>query len=102
MNLGGSIIPMQQPAYSIEETRLNPMSLVVIEIHLYSEAQVAFNTNGEASGDFFWDDGDTINTTQNGQYTYITYQAQNSNGSGSLSNQIIFDGYIGTSKQVKT
>lgn len=34
---------------------------------------VALNSNNAAAGDLFWDDGETINTTTNGQYYYIRF-----------------------------
>ena len=34
---------------------------------------VALNSNNAAAGDLFLDDGETINTTTNGQYYYIRF-----------------------------
>ena len=40
---------------------------------------VALDSNGEAAGDLFWDDGETVDTIKNDQYQYqtFTYQAVN-------------------------
>ncbi|XP_075544496.1 lysosomal alpha-glucosidase-like isoform X1 [Dermacentor variabilis] len=59
---GGSIIPCQLPAPTTEMSRRNPLSLVV-----------APDERGTARGELFWDDGDSIDTVQRGQYDIYTF-----------------------------
>ena len=46
---GGKIIPTQQPAANTELSKQNPFGLIV-----------ALDANGEASGNLYLDDGDSI------------------------------------------
>ncbi|KAK3090595.1 hypothetical protein FSP39_012987 [Pinctada imbricata] len=62
---GGSIIPMQEPGLTTSDSRQNGFKLLI-----------ALNTTGEASGDLFWDDGETIGTYESGHYNYINFTVQ--------------------------
>ena len=50
---GGAIIPMQEPALTTTVTRNNSFSLLV-----------ALDDQGAATGDFFWDDGRSLEITR--------------------------------------
>ncbi|KAM4663585.1 lysosomal alpha-glucosidase [Discoglossus pictus] len=63
---GGYIIPGQSPGQTTEESRKNPMTLVV-----------ALSSEGMARGDLFWDDGDSLETFEKGDYTQILFLAAN-------------------------
>ncbi|XP_053164989.1 sucrase-isomaltase, intestinal [Hemicordylus capensis] len=64
---GGHIIPWQVPGITTNASRLNPMGLTV-----------ALDDNGVAQGQLFWDDGVSIDTYENGNYYFATFQvAQN-------------------------
>lgn len=63
---GGYIIPIQQPAVTTTASRKNPLGLIV--------ALDEYNT---AEGDFFWDDGETKDTIQNGSYIFYTFSVSN-------------------------
>uniref|UniRef100_A0A8C0TM78 Sucrase-isomaltase n=1 Tax=Canis lupus familiaris TaxID=9615 RepID=A0A8C0TM78_CANLF len=63
---GGYIIPIQQPAVTTTASRKNPLGLIV-----------ALDDNNIAKGDFFWDDGETKNTVQNGNYILYTFSVSN-------------------------
>ncbi|XP_050403277.1 maltase-glucoamylase [Patella vulgata] len=54
---GGSILPTQLPANTTSFSRMNPLGLII-----------APDSNGQASGSLFWDDGDGIETVQRGEY----------------------------------
>uniref|UniRef100_A0A8C5KHT8 Sucrase-isomaltase, intestinal n=1 Tax=Jaculus jaculus TaxID=51337 RepID=A0A8C5KHT8_JACJA len=49
---GGYIIPIQQPDVTTTASRKNPLGLII-----------ALHENNTAKGDFFWDDGETIEGT---------------------------------------
>ncbi|XP_066097514.1 sucrase-isomaltase, intestinal isoform X1 [Saccopteryx bilineata] len=59
---GGYIFPIQQPAVTTTASRKNPLGLIV-----------ALNEDNTAKGDFFWDDGETKDTIQNGNYILYTF-----------------------------
>lgn len=63
---GGYIIPIQQPAVTTTESRKNPLGLIV-----------ALADDNTAKGDFFWDDGETKDTIQNGNYILYTFSVSN-------------------------
>ncbi|KAM7133396.1 sucrase-isomaltase, intestinal [Molossus nigricans] len=59
---GGYIIPTQQPAVTTTASRKNPLGLIV-----------ALDEDNTAKGDFFWDDGETNDTIENGNYILYTF-----------------------------
>ncbi|XP_063956333.1 maltase-glucoamylase-like [Lytechinus pictus] len=59
---GGYIIPTQQPHNCTKFSRLNPFGLIV-----------PLDESMEAAGDLFWDDGDSIDTVENGDYYLMRY-----------------------------
>ncbi|XP_023562027.1 sucrase-isomaltase, intestinal [Octodon degus] len=63
---GGYIIPTQQPNVTTTASRENPMGLII-----------ALDENNSAKGDFFWDDGETTNTIENGNYILYTFSVSN-------------------------
>ncbi|XP_047731217.1 sucrase-isomaltase, intestinal [Prionailurus viverrinus] len=63
---GGYVIPIQQPAVTTNASRKNPLGLIV-----------ALDEDNTAKGDFFWDDGETKNTIQNGRYILYTFSVSN-------------------------
>ncbi|XP_061049452.1 sucrase-isomaltase, intestinal [Eubalaena glacialis] len=63
---GGYIIPIQQPAVTTTASRNNPLGLIV-----------ALDEDNTAKGDFFWDDGETKDTIQNGNYILYTFSVSN-------------------------
>ncbi|XP_007946915.1 sucrase-isomaltase, intestinal [Orycteropus afer afer] len=65
---GGYIIPIQQPNVTTTASRLNPLGLII-----------ALDENNTANGDFFWDDGETKDTIQNGTYILYTFSVSNNN-----------------------
>lgn len=58
---GGAVLPTQNPAVTTTHSRKNPMGLIV-----------ALDDNSQATGELFWDDGDTRETVTKG--TYIHYK----------------------------
>ncbi|XP_026027463.1 lysosomal alpha-glucosidase isoform X2 [Astatotilapia calliptera] len=74
----GSIIPTQAPNLTLWVSTGQPLHLVS-----------ALSQDGSASGDLFWDDGETIDTYETNQYAYIIFSiAQNTMTSQVLSNHI--------------
>lgn len=59
---GGAIIPHQQSALNTVESRKKPMYLIV-----------SLNHEQIATGDLFWDDGDSIDTYGNSIYNYFVF-----------------------------
>ncbi|XP_029014912.1 lysosomal alpha-glucosidase [Betta splendens] len=60
----GHILPQQEPALTTAASRSQPFFLTV-----------ALSAGGRAWGDLFWDDGDSLNTYETGNYCYITFIA---------------------------
>uniref|UniRef100_H2YDG2 P-type domain-containing protein n=1 Tax=Ciona savignyi TaxID=51511 RepID=H2YDG2_CIOSA len=63
---GGHIIPTQEPASNTEISRHNPFGLII-----------ALDDTGSAAGDMYWDDGDTLNPIESGQFAHFTFNVQN-------------------------
>lgn len=83
---GGSVVVKQQPALTTAETRKNPITLLV-----------ALNSKYSAEGDLYLDDGDSLQTFEQGLYTYIAFYTRNA-GSGKtfrLNNVVKKNGYDG-------
>lgn len=59
---GGYILPIQMPANTTTESRKMKRGLLV-----------APNEKGRASGEFYWDDGDSLGTVKHQEYTYIQF-----------------------------
>ncbi|XP_010006966.1 PREDICTED: lysosomal alpha-glucosidase [Chaetura pelagica] len=60
----GHILPLQEPAFSTVESRKKGMALVV-----------ALTPDGFARGDLFWDDGESWQTFEKGDYTELLFLA---------------------------
>uniref|UniRef100_A0A4W3J130 Alpha glucosidase 2 n=1 Tax=Callorhinchus milii TaxID=7868 RepID=A0A4W3J130_CALMI len=58
----GSIIPAQEPNTTIWDSSSNPLYLMV-----------GLTPQGTAQGDIFWDDGESLDTYESGNYTYVTF-----------------------------
>jgi len=65
---GGAIILTQQPNITTTYARLQPFGLLA-----------ALDSNNSASGDAFLDDGDSLNTYEDGHYSYLTYSIAGTN-----------------------
>ncbi|XP_048170897.1 maltase-glucoamylase-like [Corvus hawaiiensis] len=63
---GGYIFPTQQPGNTTVASRKNPMGLII-----------ALDINNEASGDLFWDDGESTGTIENKAYIYYEFKVSN-------------------------
>ncbi|XP_076853360.1 lysosomal alpha-glucosidase isoform X2 [Brachyhypopomus gauderio] len=60
----GNIIPQQVPALTTAASRSNPFLLTV-----------ALSSKGWARGELFWDDGDSLDTFEHGDYSYVIFTA---------------------------
>lgn len=56
----------QGPSLTTTESRKQPMALAV-----------ALTESGEASGELFWDDGESLGVLERGAYTLVTFSAKN-------------------------
>ncbi|KAM9597098.1 lysosomal alpha-glucosidase [Trichechus inunguis] len=63
---GGYIIPFQGPSLTTTESRKQPMALVV-----------ALSSSGDAQGELFWDDGESLGVLEHGAYTLVIFLAKN-------------------------
>ncbi|XP_044145770.1 sucrase-isomaltase, intestinal [Bufo gargarizans] len=61
---GGHILPQQTHAFNTNQSRLNPMKLLV-----------ALDAQGNAHGNLFWDDGKSIDSIEHGIYTMYEFHA---------------------------
>ncbi|XP_077970548.1 maltase-glucoamylase-like [Styela clava] len=64
---GGNIIPTQEPALTTFYSRQKPFGLIVV-----------LDENGKASGELFWDDGTSIDTIANMEYTLVEFSCESS------------------------
>lgn len=62
----GHIIPLQGPGLTTTESRQQPMALAV-----------ALTGSGEAQGELFWDDGESLGVLERGAYTQVVFLARN-------------------------
>ncbi|XP_007958016.2 lysosomal alpha-glucosidase [Orycteropus afer afer] len=62
----GYILPLQGPGLTTTESRKQPLGLVV-----------ALSMSGEARGELFWDDGESMDVLEHGAYTLVLFRAQN-------------------------
>uniref|UniRef100_A0A8C2FUK2 Lysosomal alpha-glucosidase n=1 Tax=Cyprinus carpio TaxID=7962 RepID=A0A8C2FUK2_CYPCA len=63
----GSIIPQQVPALTTTASRRNPFTLIV-----------ALSVGNWAKGELFWDDGESLDTFERGNYSYVLFFAEES------------------------
>ena len=61
---GGYILPTQAAQVTTNLTRLNPFDLIIM-----------LNETGQAAGDLFWDDGDTIDAYEQSLFNLIHFTA---------------------------
>lgn len=62
----GHIVPLQGPGLTTTESRKQPMALAV-----------ALTSSGEARGELFWDDGESLGVLERGAYTQLVFLARN-------------------------
>ncbi|XP_026269884.2 sucrase-isomaltase, intestinal isoform X2 [Urocitellus parryii] len=65
---GGYIIPTQEPAVTTTASRKNPLGLII-----------ALNETNMAQGDFFWDDGESKDSIEKGNYILYTFSVSDNN-----------------------
>ncbi|XP_004860939.1 lysosomal alpha-glucosidase isoform X2 [Heterocephalus glaber] len=70
----GTIVPLQAPGLTTTESRKQPMALAV-----------ALTPRGEAQGELFWDDGDSLGVLERGAYTQVVFLA----GNNTIVNQLL-------------
>ncbi|XP_073706325.1 sucrase-isomaltase, intestinal-like [Garra rufa] len=75
---GGAVIPVQRPDVTTTASRRHPMGLIV-----------ALDDNKAASGELFWDDGDSRDTVSSGVHIHYQFSVAN----GVLSMQVTHNGY---------
>uniref|UniRef100_A0A671L8G9 alpha-glucosidase n=1 Tax=Sinocyclocheilus anshuiensis TaxID=1608454 RepID=A0A671L8G9_9TELE len=63
---GGGILPVQRPNVTTTYSRLHPMGLII-----------ALDDNKAASGELFWDDGDSRDTVSSGVYIHYQFSVAN-------------------------
>ncbi|KAL1277698.1 hypothetical protein QQF64_024371 [Cirrhinus molitorella] len=63
----GSVIPQQVPALTSTASRRNPFTLIV-----------ALSEGNWAKGELFWDDGESLDTFERGNYSYVVFFAEES------------------------
>ncbi|CAF1225575.1 unnamed protein product [Adineta ricciae] len=83
----GAIIPTQQYANNTKQSRLNPFGLTIV-----------VNSNGNAHGDLFYDDGESIDTIKNRSFYYSTFQW--SSAKKQLTMNILENNYLSMSNLV--
>ncbi|XP_051686446.2 lysosomal alpha-glucosidase [Oryctolagus cuniculus] len=82
----GYIVPLQGPGLTTTESRRQPMALAV-----------ALNASGEAHGELFWDDGESLGVLECGNFTSVTFLAR----SNTVGNQLEHVAGEGASLQLR-
>ncbi|XP_054716121.1 lysosomal alpha-glucosidase-like [Uloborus diversus] len=62
---GGAILPLQLPGKTTVESRTNAFDLLI-----------ALDENNAATGELYWDDGDSLDTYENENYNLISFSAK--------------------------
>ncbi|KAM9481823.1 sucrase-isomaltase, intestinal [Clarias gariepinus] len=75
---GGSILPIQRPAVTTVHSRRSPMGLII-----------ALDDSNQASGELFWDDGDSRDTVSSGAYIHYHFSVMQE----VLTMQVLHNGY---------
>ncbi|XP_046491044.1 lysosomal alpha-glucosidase-like isoform X1 [Neodiprion pinetum] len=76
---GGSILPAQTPSVTTTQSRKKKFELLV-----------ALDENGFASGELYWDDGDSLDSLENYQFRWLSFTVQNR----TLRNREVNNGYF--------
>ncbi|KAI4891742.1 hypothetical protein NFI96_028027 [Prochilodus magdalenae] len=76
---GGGILPTQRPAVTTTLSRRAPMGLII-----------ALDDNNQASGELFWDDGESRDTVSSGAYIHYKFSVVY----GVLTMQVQHNGYV--------
>ncbi|XP_066540681.1 sucrase-isomaltase, intestinal [Hoplias malabaricus] len=76
---GGAILPIQRPAVTTTQSRRYPMGLII-----------ALDDNKQASGELFWDDGDSRDTVSSGSYILYHFTVFNEE----LTMQVRHSGFV--------
>ncbi|CAK8688086.1 unnamed protein product [Clavelina lepadiformis] len=63
---GGNVIPTQNPASNTVASRKNPFGLII-----------ALDDSDKASGELYWDEGDSLEPIVTGQYALFQFYVQN-------------------------
>lgn len=75
---GGAILPVQRPDVTTTYSRRHPMGLII-----------ALDDNKSASGELFWDDGDSRDTVSSGNHIHYQFSVTD----GSLTMHVTKNGY---------
>ncbi|XP_048120689.1 LOW QUALITY PROTEIN: sucrase-isomaltase, intestinal [Alosa alosa] len=75
---GGAILPTQRPNVTTTYSRRSPMGLII-----------ALDDNKRASGELFWDDGDSRDTVASGAYVHCQFSVDQ----GVLTIRVMHNGY---------
>jgi len=75
---GGFVVPTQQPSLTTTASRLNPFALFV-----------ALDSNGQAQGSLYLDDGESLDSINSTIYGLVSYSVAN----GKLSSTVMESGY---------
>ncbi|CAL1679999.1 unnamed protein product [Lasius platythorax] len=93
---GGSILPAQKPGTTTTESRRNNFELIV-----------TLNEAGNAKGELYWDDGDSIDSVKQKEYLWLSFTATkstllNTKVNGSFNKEVILGKVqiLGLQKQV--
>ena len=76
---GGEIIPLQKPAQTTMDSRMNGLGLLI-----------SLDDDMEASGQMYWDEGDSIAPVENGKYSLIKFNFEK----GHLKSEVVMSEII--------
>ncbi|XP_031835185.1 lysosomal alpha-glucosidase isoform X2 [Nomia melanderi] len=78
---GGSVLPGQKPALTTTDSRKNGFDLLIV-----------LDQKETAQGELYWDDGDSLDSLEKGQFLWLSVLVENNTvSSASMSNETTFD-----------
>ncbi|XP_076621881.1 lysosomal alpha-glucosidase [Colletes latitarsis] len=77
---GGSVLPAQEPAATTTDSRKNNFELLI-----------TLDEFKKAEGELYWDDGDSLDSLETGQFAWVSFVVENNTLSSSVTKESAFN-----------